>query len=103
MGEIGTTLVGGGWASWCAPTRRQCQNWGGDALLGAVQSFRSGDKPYWVRVKYRDREVIVRVVSYCACGSRRGIATLIDLSPAAMKALEPRYRILGIIMVEIER
>ena len=76
-----------GTATYCAPTPRYCQSWGGKAKLGAVQSFRWGDRPYTVTVCLRDdpeRCVAVRVVSHCACGR-----TLIDLSPYAFTRLAP--------------
>lgn len=101
-GGIGTAAVGGWYATWCGPTATQCQNWGGDALLAAVRSFTFGDRPYMVTVHYRGNEVTVRVVSYCQCTLRRG-HPVIDLSPAAMKQLEPNYRIIGVLKnVEIE-
>ena len=71
-------------------------------LLAAVRSFTGGDAPYTVRVWYRGRHVDVRVVSYCRCGMRHGSPT-IDLSPAAMRVLEPNYRVIGVLHpVEIE-
>src|SRR5258707_12644873 len=60
-----------GSAAWCAPTATRCQGWGGHVLLGAVRSFRWGDRPYRVRVVAGNHSVVVTVVSFCACtGSR---------------------------------
>jgi hypothetical protein len=78
-----------GWAAWCAPTPTRCQGWGGDALLAGVPSFRWGDEPYTVQVSANGRSVLVTVVSFCACGDRKGIPTVIDLSPAAFAELAP--------------
>ena len=78
-----------GWAAWCAPTPTRCQGWGGDALLAGVPSFRWGDDPYTVQVSANGRSVLVTVVSYCACGDRKGIPTVIDLSPRGFEALAP--------------
>ena len=83
-----------GWATWCAPTPTKCRGWGGDALLAAVPSFRGS--PYTVQVcgfeGGRTNCVQVTVVSFCACGSRNGIPTVIDLSPAAFRSLAPLSR-----------
>lgn len=104
-GEIGTPLsVAKGYATWCAPTPTHCQKWGGTAHVGAVRSFRSGDKPYTVRVclvSAPARCTTVVVVSYCACGPRKGEATVIDLSPAAFRELRPLSR--GIALVTVRR
>lgn len=89
-----------GWATWCAPTPKYCKGWGGSAMLGAVRSFRYGDQPYPVRVRYQGKSVVVTVVSYCACGDRNGIPTVIDLSPAAFRQLADQD--LGVIMVAVE-
>lgn len=95
-GTVPTTSMPGpaavtirGWATYCAPTPDYCQSWGGDAHLGAVPSFTYGDEPYRVTVWHGDRSTTVTVVSYCACGDRRGIPTVIDLSPAAFAELAP--------------
>lgn len=90
-----------GWATWCAPTATKCHGWGGTAKLGAVPSFRDGDEPYRVTVHHGGRSVQVLVVSYCACGKRDGIPTVIDLSPAAFEVLAPTSR--GVIRVTLER
>ena len=87
-----------GLASWCAPTPTHCQTWGGDALVGAVPSFRFGDRPYRVIVRRQDdpsRFVIVTIVSNCACGEH-----VIDLSPAAFRKLAPQS--VGEVAVSIE-
>ncbi len=86
--EIAPAIEGArGWATYCAPTPDRCQRWGGDAHLGAVRSFSWGDDPYIVQVCAfgggRTSCTHVTVVSYCACGDRHGIPTVIDLSPAA--------------------
>ncbi len=90
-----------GFATYCAPTPRYCQGWGNGALLGAVRSFRFGDKPYWLRVTSGERSVVVRVVSFCACGRRHGVPTVVDLSPAAFQRLAPLNA--GIVRVQITR
>lgn len=88
--------IAGGIATWCAPTPTQCRRWGGRALLGAVPSFRWGDKPYRVRVRYRGHRVDVTVVSFCACPGDR----IIDLSPWAFRKLAPTWR--GTIQVSVQ-
>ena len=45
---------------------------------------------------------MARLVDACWCIDRRGRPTLLDLSPAAIVALEPDYVHLGIIAVSIE-
>lgn len=105
-GAIGDPLVSSsasGWATYCAPTPDYCQTWGDGALLGAVPSFAWGDEPYPVVVCLEGgaRCVTVTVVSYCACGDRDGIPTVIDLSPAAFEALAPLAR--GVIPVRVDR
>jgi len=73
-------------------------------MLGAVPSFRYGDDPYTVQVTaFEDGKanaVFVTVVSYCACGSRHGIPTVIDLSPAAFRSLAPLSQ--GVIRVTVD-
>jgi hypothetical protein len=104
-GEVGPAMPPvalAGWATWCAPTPTQCQEWGGEAKLGAVPTFRFGDEPYDVVVVHRGREVVVTVVSFCACRDRHGIPTVIDLSPAAIAELTPTWRRDGIIRVHVE-
>lgn len=75
----------------------------GSGFLGAVHSYTWGDRHYLVRVcavVEKARCVIVEIVSYCACGPRHGIPTVIDLSPAAMRRLAgPRWRQLGVYRV----
>lgn len=98
-----TATVERGTATFCAPTPKYCQSWGGTAMKGAVQSFRYGDTPYVVKVCRDDADdlpcVRVSVVSFCACGR-----TLIDLSPYAFRQLAgPRYRIIGRIRVTMTR
>lgn len=88
-----------GVATYCAPTPTRCQSWGGDALVGAVPSFRFGDKPYPATVCRGGRCVEVTVVSFCACGQRGGKDTVIDLSPAAFRRLAPLSR--GVIDVTL--
>jgi hypothetical protein len=106
-GEIGEPLVSEaltGWATWCAPTPTHCQSWGDDAMLGAVPSFTFGDEPYPVQVcAFEGGQancVLVTVVSYCACGDRRGEPTVIDLSPAAFRSLAPLSA--GIVRVVVD-
>lgn len=84
-------------ATWCAPTPTQCQDWGGNAKLGAVYGFRFGDRPYPVRVSRGGNAVVVTVVSHCAC---RGTDAAIDLSPSAFVELAPLSR--GRIDVTVE-
>jgi len=100
---IGTALVGG-WATFCDPTPERCQAWGPPALLGAVPWFRDGDRPFPVEVCVAGGAqcVVVTVVSFCACGDRDGIPTVIDLSPAALEQLDLDYRRLGVVFVTIE-
>ncbi len=78
-----------GWATYCAPTPTRCQSWGGGRHLGAVPSFHYGDDPYLVKVCSDSGCTQVLVVSYCACGDRNGIPTVIDLSPAAFRDIAP--------------
>lgn len=88
-----------GSATYCAPTPRYCGGWGGNAHLGAVESFRYGDRPYNVEVcllEDLNQCTTVKVVSYCDCGK-----TLIDLSPSAFDDLAPLWR--GRIKVSVER
>lgn len=94
----GSSSVIEGWASYCAPTPTRCQSWGGSAKLGAVPSFRYGDRPYFVKVCRLSSSacVVVRVVSFCGCGVK-----VIDLSPAAFKRLTPLWR--GVVRVTVER
>jgi len=84
-------------ATWCAPTKTQCQSWGGNAKVAAVNGFRFGDDPYWVRVARGSRHVDVLVNSFCACSGRHD---RIDLSPAAFRVLSPLSR--GRIDVTVE-
>lgn len=91
-----TSTIQTGTATYCAPTPRYCHGWGGTARLGAVKSFRWGDRPYYVRVRSGGHSVVVKVVSYCACG-----VTLIDLSPYAFQRLAPLWK--GRIRVTVER
>ena len=89
-----------GIASYCAPTPTHCQSWGGGAMLGAVSSFRWGDRPYDVRVcraDARTRCTVVTVVSFCGCPDGR----VIDLSPAAFRRLAPLSA--GLVRVTVER
>jgi hypothetical protein len=104
MAEVGTpnptgaaSSIYSASATWCAPTPTQCQGWGGNARLAAVNSFRYGDEPYWVRLWRGDIYVDVTVVSFCAC---RGTLHAIDLSPSAFKVLAPLSR--GRIDVAVE-
>lgn len=82
-------------ATWCAPTPTHCRDWGDGAMLAALNSFRHGDRPYWVRVARGDRHVDVLVVSHCGCPTGG-----IDLSPAAFRQLAPLSR--GRIAVTIQ-
>ena len=84
-----------GWATWYDD---------GPGWYGAVHSWRFGDERYAVQVCALDEgrlvactHVIVR--DYCACGSRHGEPTVIDLSPAAFRELAPLSR--GVIRVEV--
>jgi hypothetical protein len=71
-------------ATWCAPTKTQCQSWGPPAKLGAVFGFRWGDEPYLARVWHGQDWVDVLIVSFCQCG---GTHNAIDLSPSAFADL----------------
>jgi hypothetical protein len=76
-----------GFASWCAPTRDKCRNWGGNAKLAAVPSFGFGDGLYPVHVCRADKPRVCTdpiVVSFCSCGTH-----VIDLSPASFRELAP--------------
>ena len=94
--DLGTAIYSAS-ATWCAPTATQCQSWGPPARLAAVNSFRFGDAPYWVRVERGSASVLALVVSYCACG---GIDGAIDLSPSAFSVLAPLSR--GRVQVTVE-
>lgn len=94
-----TTLgnVRRGMASYCAPTPKYCQSWGGTARLAAVPTFHYGDRPYVIRVCRADnpgRCTTATVVSYCACGNK-----IMDLSPYAFTRLQPLYR--GVVRVVV--
>lgn len=89
--------VRSGQATWCKPTPRYCQSWGGEVTLGAVFSFTFGDAPYVVRVHRGDAHVDVTIVSHCECAGRDD---LIDLSAYAFEQLAPLG--LGRIDVAIE-
>jgi hypothetical protein len=80
--ELAATV--GGTATWCAPTPNHCQSWTPGKFLGAMESFRYGDRPYNVTVRHGGKAVVVTVVSHCACGN-----TLIDLSTSAFERLAP--------------
>ena len=82
-----------GWATWFDD---------GAGYYGAVRSWRYGDDPYAVQVCLAARpgtctHVVVR--DYCACGSRHGEPTVIDLSPSAFRELAPLSR--GVIRVTV--
>ena len=85
-----------GLASYCAPTPKYCRGWGGTARLAAVPSFHYGDTPYYVTVRSATGRVVVKVVSYCACGNK-----VIDLSPYAFQKLAPLSR--GVVPVTVTR
>jgi hypothetical protein len=85
-------------ATWCAPTKTQCQSWGGNSKLGAVFGFRWGDEPYLVRVWHGQDYVDVTVVSFCQC---RGTHNAIDLSPSAFEELAPLSRGRIDVLVEV--
>jgi hypothetical protein len=104
--EVLGDLVGAGrqvsgWAAWCAPTPTRCHGWD-TQYVGAVPSFRHGDDPYAVQVCLAERPATcthVVVVSFCACGDRKGEPTVIDLSPPAFRELAPQT--LGIVRVVV--
>jgi len=92
-GGIGTALIGG-WATWFDD---------GPGLYAAVSWWRFGDAPYPVRICTGGSQCVVATVrDFCRCAPRHGKPTIIDLSPAAMKAIEPDYRRLGVVLVSIE-
>jgi hypothetical protein len=90
-----------GVATYCAPNPPYCTRWGGDALLGAMPGFTYGDAPHNARVCRSDGApcVTVTVVSFCACGDRPGGPTVIDLSPAAFRAINGGSLAAGVIDV----
>lgn len=84
--------------TWCAPRGDQCTNWGGDARLAAVNSFRFGHAPYWVRIWRGQEHADALVVSHCACG---GTLHAIDVSPAVFRQLAPLSRGRIDVLVEV--
>ena len=95
--DIGTALYSAS-ATWCAPTPTQCQGWAPPARLAAVNGFRFGDAPYWIRVWRGDRFADALVVSFCRC---QDTDAAVDLSVAAWTQLEPDLGI-GRIAVAVE-
>ena len=97
--DEGASSILAGVATWCAPTATHCHGWAPPAKLGAVPGY--DGTPYLARVSRGSRSVVVRVVSFCACGDRAGKSTVIDLSPAAFVELAPLSA--GVIDVTVER
>ncbi len=64
----------------------------GPGLYAAVHSFRWGDGRYWVTVTAGRRSVRVLVRDHCACYVGTSKERVIDLSPAAFRALAPLSR-----------
>lgn len=93
-GAIGEPLAGAaGWATWYDD---------GPGLYGAVHSWKWGDDPYPVEVCRLDNAqmcVTVIVRDYCACGDRRGVPTVIDLSPAAFRKIASLHS--GVVRVTV--
>lgn len=59
----------------------------------------SGWRGKVVTVRYGSRAVRVRLTDYCACGSRNGVPTVIDLDRRSFAALAAPSR--GVIRVEV--
>jgi hypothetical protein len=94
---VGLGHVVRGTASYCAPTPKYCQSWGGTARLAAVPTFHYGDRRYTIvvcRADDRSRCTTAIVVSYCACGDK-----VVDLSPYAFARLAPLSR--GVVTVTV--
>jgi hypothetical protein len=86
---IGTALQAG-WATWYDD---------GPGLYGAIPGF--DGRRYTAQVCTLDGDcVLVTIRDSCACGVRRSVPTIIDLSPAAFAALAPLSR--GVIRVTVE-
>jgi len=73
----------------------------GPGLYAAAgPSLRHGDwRGSRVRVCAGDRCVDATLRDWCACGSRRGVPTVLDLSPAAFRRLAPLSR--GVVHVRV--
>jgi rare lipoprotein A (peptidoglycan hydrolase) len=85
----------GGYATWYdAPSKH-------DAAAGPLLRERLGDwRGRWVTVSSGGKNVTVRLTDWCACGSRHGSPTLIDLDDQAFRELAPLSR--GVIRVTVE-
>jgi hypothetical protein len=93
-GAIGTALIGG-WASWfdVGP--------GYYAAAGPLLREALGDwRGQYVTVEGDGASVTVQLSDWCACGSRHGVPTIIDLSWDAFAELADPA--LGIVRVSIE-
>lgn len=77
-----------------APHRSGVASWydDGPGLYAAVNSFRFGDAPYRVRVRYGSAYVDVVVRDHCNCYTGTSRERLIDLSPDAFDDLAPLSR-----------
>lgn len=75
----------------------------GPGLYAAAgPALRHGDwRGSIVRVCAGDRCVDATLRDWCACGDRRGVPTLLDLSPAAFRRLAPLSR--GVVAVTVHR
>ena len=82
-GEVGTALVGG-WATYYA-TCAECAAAG--PLLQAA--FGPDWQGRWVTVESRHGKALLRLVTSCACGDRKGRPTVIDVSREAFGELSP--------------
>lgn len=90
----GGTLVAKGVATWYDD---------GPGLYGAAgPALRTGNwRGRAVTVCSGSRCVRIRLTDWCACGSRNGRQTVVDLSTSAFRALAPLSR--GVITVEVRR
>lgn len=101
--DEGASSIQVGVATYCKPNPPYCLEWGEPALLGAMPGFTYGDAPYTATVcrTVGTPCVEVLVVSYCACGDRPGGPTVIDLSPAAFRAINGGSLAAGVIDVTV--
>lgn len=101
--DEGESSIQIGVATYCKPNPPYCLEWGEPALLGAMPGFTYGDAPFIATVCRPGGSpcVEVLVVSFCACGDRPGGPTVIDLSPAAFRAINGGSLAAGVIDVTV--